>query len=458
MAEIDPTKTATLREDFRRALQKLPARAKKRALDILNSVEIITEDVIEQILAVIEEEINREKALQIIDLFLPLAYQRGANFALRKLKRYGISIDITATVADPETISALRGLTLEYIRGMKADLKKKLREILVRSQLENWPRKELVNKISNEFNLSKTRAEMIARTEIIRAFNEGAWQRYKAAGFKRWKWLTAADERVCAICGPKDGRVYPEGAQRPPAHPRCRCTILPATEKPTISIEKGGDEEVKQFLARDGFRLIKSDPLDKQIVERAISKIDHVFDKRVSIVLEPYRAVKGKAESLGFVIPISFDPLKLEKKIHLTAGVQKYYARKKMWLNLIKEHFPEKESLIKRIEGMTKEDLIASTILHEYGHIKTTEKIVNAKDLSFLKDYYTRKEVRAALRGRPGSLQWRLSLAEVIAEDYRIMKGSPLPNQEINRRYPYDLENPKLFRERKKILEEVFGL
>lgn len=37
-------------------------------------------------------------------------------------------------------------------------------------------------------------------------------------------WRTAADERVCPVCGPLDGGEWPADAgPQPPAHPNCRC-------------------------------------------------------------------------------------------------------------------------------------------------------------------------------------------------------------------------------------------
>lgn len=37
-------------------------------------------------------------------------------------------------------------------------------------------------------------------------------------------WRTAADERVCPVCGPLDGQEWPSDAgPMPPAHPNCRC-------------------------------------------------------------------------------------------------------------------------------------------------------------------------------------------------------------------------------------------
>lgn len=90
------------------------------------------------------------------------------------------------------------------------------------------------------------RAELIASTEVTRAYAEGNRQAYRASGVvTRWQWRTSEDERVCPICGPLADTVVqidsdfsgflPDNVRRgavtmPPAHPRCRCWVVPFVE------------------------------------------------------------------------------------------------------------------------------------------------------------------------------------------------------------------------------------
>lgn len=84
----------------------------------------------------------------------------------------------------------------------------------------------------------KQRAEMIARTEISMAENNGqylGWQQAVEQGYADPKsvkrWSTSTDERTCIICRPMNGmsvkwdESYPNGIFMPPAHPMCRCAI-----------------------------------------------------------------------------------------------------------------------------------------------------------------------------------------------------------------------------------------
>lgn len=89
------------------------------------------------------------------------------------------------------------------------------------------------------------RAFMISRTELAFAYNQGAYWGTKQAQEQGLlpemvkEWSTAADERVCRVCGGLDGMqrgmdepfpfetrlTDPAVRQMPPAHPNCRCAV-----------------------------------------------------------------------------------------------------------------------------------------------------------------------------------------------------------------------------------------
>jgi SPP1 gp7 family putative phage head morphogenesis protein len=80
------------------------------------------------------------------------------------------------------------------------------------------------------------RAGMIATTETARAVSAATQDTYKQQGIDRVTWEIAPDERVCVVCaanhdaGPT-GRdePFPSGDLYPPAHPWCRCALVPAS-------------------------------------------------------------------------------------------------------------------------------------------------------------------------------------------------------------------------------------
>jgi hypothetical protein len=80
------------------------------------------------------------------------------------------------------------------------------------------------------FTFGAARADMIAITEVTRAYSQATSIVQKllaVVGVATVRiWETARDDRVCPLCGPLDGKPqsewgdFPDG---PPAHANCRC-------------------------------------------------------------------------------------------------------------------------------------------------------------------------------------------------------------------------------------------
>lgn len=103
--------------------------------------------------------------------------------------------------------------------------------------------------------LKTTRAELIVRTETIRAWNRGSelWRKQSGVVEKKQRY-TALDERVCEFCWPMNWKIVwlsenyfnkndvliganghelkldYSSTPYPPLHPNCRCVILPVIE------------------------------------------------------------------------------------------------------------------------------------------------------------------------------------------------------------------------------------
>jgi len=116
-----------------------------------------------------------------------------------------------------------------------------------------WPigRRTKAAAIANKGNFART--EMIARTELLRSSNLGAAavDAARADILQGWEWVTARDDRVCPICGPLDGRVWPIGqGERPPRHVRCRCATIPVRKS---NRELGLPEIESEFPPRETY-------------------------------------------------------------------------------------------------------------------------------------------------------------------------------------------------------------
>lgn len=102
--------------------------------------------------------------------------------------------------------------------------------------------------LQEEFNVSYNRADTIIRTEIAHIQTQAARQRYKDYGIREVEIYADTDNRSCPICSQLNGKRYRVDDALPiPAHPRCRCCVVPVVEQPNAAIENE-----QAFTKKDG--------------------------------------------------------------------------------------------------------------------------------------------------------------------------------------------------------------
>jgi SPP1 gp7 family putative phage head morphogenesis protein len=114
-----------------------------------------------------------------------------------------------------------------------ADLAETLNEKLIECVVGGKKTSDLKKALMERFGVSFGRADALARTELAHIQTQAARQRYEDTGIKYVEIWADKDERRCEVCGKLHQKRYPVGAKMPiPAHPRCRCTIVPVVEIP----------------------------------------------------------------------------------------------------------------------------------------------------------------------------------------------------------------------------------
>ena len=85
--------------------------------------------------------------------------------------------------------------------------------------------------LMESFNVSFSNADMIVRTEMAHIQTQASQKRYQDAGIEWVEVLADKDERRCDICGKLHRKRFPVNGVMPvPAHPRCRCCIIPVVD------------------------------------------------------------------------------------------------------------------------------------------------------------------------------------------------------------------------------------
>lgn len=105
-----------------------------------------------------------------------------------------------------------------------------VREVLVNAVVQGIAPKHAASELVSKLDFARTKAETIARTEIISAFRNGNLERYAQADVvKGWQWSATLDDRTCPICIALDGRIFDKSVPFA-THPSCRCSPTPVTK------------------------------------------------------------------------------------------------------------------------------------------------------------------------------------------------------------------------------------
>ena len=141
----------------------------------------------------------------------------------------------------------------ERIWDNTAALAETLNEKLIECVVGGKKTSDLKKALMQRFGVSYNNADMLARTELAHIQTQAARQRYEDTGIEYVQIWADKDERRCDVCGKLHEKIYPVGATMPiPAHPRCRCTIIPVV-----------DSEINELLLK-GLEEQRPQPLQKK--------------------------------------------------------------------------------------------------------------------------------------------------------------------------------------------------
>lgn len=257
-----------------------------------NKAEQYIKKLVEKAIAQIPNEVARIQKKALFDeedeialavlTFQPILVETGILSAQHALKMAGDD-----SVYVPNKLrKRVRKNVEKFAKSMIKTDKDKIIDIIAKGVAEGKGIPVIRNEIRDTFEqYSKTQAERITRTEVIRASNQGtvdAWQQSEVVSGKEW--LTAEDSRVDEDCEEMNGVIVNvessfNGAIKdkfdedvaeklldygsvgePPLHPDCRCTLIPvlvdtkafdptnlALENKVKDLENQIDKRTKEF-------------------------------------------------------------------------------------------------------------------------------------------------------------------------------------------------------------------
>lgn len=268
----------TLEVEFRKRVYKLLTKVKDQALSNFKD-EIKTVKGLKRF--IVKKELFDEEALQLeaqLDL-TPILMQEIVLAGQEAYRLIGISDTYTPFKLE----ASVREAVDKFATSMLSTDKAKLASIISSGIADGSTITEIRDSIDSIFGqYTKMQAELITRTEVLRASNMAAQDAFEQSGVVEGKqWITAGATDECAALEGQivelGGSFYASDSEfadgDPPLHPNCRCIIVPIvtgtnTYKPNLT--KTVQEQYKRIAELEG----KSDKRTKAFKELKRKYID----------------------------------------------------------------------------------------------------------------------------------------------------------------------------------------
>lgn len=175
--------------DFSKILKDSLTSIRDRIIELFTSTQIMvsnTSFLENQIDNIVDNITNRERT----NSFARLNFDDGITSAEKELDMNFIT--------SQGAINYISDYSFDNIQGIRDDLRDKLKSLLQRSIIDNRGSSSITNDIRRIFDISKNRAEAIARTESSRAYSQGRLGGYrqfkKETGTEIKKWILITDD------------------------------------------------------------------------------------------------------------------------------------------------------------------------------------------------------------------------------------------------------------------------
>lgn len=121
---------------------------------------------------------------------------------------------------------------LTYIQDMVEEQATRLQTVLTANI--GVRHEDIAEQIQAVTGVSESRADLIARDQVLKLNADISRNRQTSAGITRYVWTTSGDERVREEHAALEGQIFSWDSPPPPGHPgediQCRCTAYPLIE------------------------------------------------------------------------------------------------------------------------------------------------------------------------------------------------------------------------------------
>lgn len=202
-----------------------------------------------------------ERNARVLELIPPLRPDQSDSF-LRQFERLlsrstGFGLDLAERLSSSVTRNQV-GVTIPaqavtaaarqargYLTKHGDTFARTSAEVIAQGVAEGRPTDEMTKDLRRRLNVTKSRAEVIVRTESLKAYNTASHAYYTQNGVELVMYYATSDDRTCPVCSSQAGNIYKRSAITVPRHPRCRCYLAPYSDD-VFDIDPSYDEMRRQ--------------------------------------------------------------------------------------------------------------------------------------------------------------------------------------------------------------------
>jgi len=254
MTEKDLTHTIVLRASLATALKKKYNATLEKVLKIIDRESPNTFAKVDSLFPAIAKEldISLEQLNKILKYYVKISFHRGKIYAQDSYnKMTGQTVAIGFNMRHERALNNVLRMGFNDVKNVNDDIKNNLRKSLYKSielgegsagarkriegVFKELPAAEKKKFQTNVRITPEYRAQLIARTSIIKAYNNSAIEQLKQFGFEKKKWVSKLDSRTSSNCKELNGQVVGiddyfstkkgERFYSPPGHVNCRSLI-----------------------------------------------------------------------------------------------------------------------------------------------------------------------------------------------------------------------------------------
>lgn len=216
---------------------KIDAVTEKRIKALLGNAKVVSQQQAKILQSIIDDSLREVAKLKTLEQALVfstsnpftttastealIAYQNN----IAKMFQFGLKFSNKTPSATVKLLEeGVKQSTMQWVTGLGDDLKNRAGQIVADGIGKNIPVNDVVAKLEEQLNITRARANSIARTETMRAAHAGSY----GQAIRDGKQYYVIDSRAeaCKICKKRfTDEVFDitDPGPMPPAHPNCAC-------------------------------------------------------------------------------------------------------------------------------------------------------------------------------------------------------------------------------------------